>query len=288
MSSELNESQIKRVLQGISIPPQPQVMVDLHMEQAMPDPDIARIADIISQDVGLSAAMLKFVNSAYYGLPRKITSIHQAVMMLGISSVTNIVNGLAVKSEMSDNAIESLHSFWDNAMDVASISSSIARQLGFKYQDECYALGLFHNAGIPLMMSRFKGYRDVLEAGYQDPNFELTNLENQSFKTNHSVVGYYLAKSWALPKTSCYVIAHHHRVERLFTDRSPGDSTYLTFSAILKMAEHLASTYRYLGKADIDYEWNNVGHLALEHLELTEYDFEGIKEVCHEQGLSVS
>ncbi len=285
MSTGLTDDQVKRVLQGIAIPPQPQVMVDLHMEQVMPEPDMARIAQIISQDVGLSAAVLKFVNSAYYGLPRKISSIQQAVMMLGINSIANIVNGLSVKSELSDGAIESLHQFWDNAMDVAAVCSSIAQQIGFKYQDECYALGLFHNAGIPLMMSRFSGYREVLEQGYQSPAFELTDLENQNFRTNHSVVGYYLAKSWALPKSSCYVIANHHRASHIYTNRHAGDSKNLTFLSVLKMAEHISGTYRHIGKASEDYEWMAMGHYALEHLELTEYDFEGMIDVCHEQGI---
>lgn len=285
MSTELNEEQIKRVLQGIAIPPQPQVMVDLHMEQAMPEPDMTRMAQIIAQDVGLSAAILKLVNSAYYGLPRKISSIHQAVMLLGIHSVSNIVNGLSVKGELSDGAIEKLHNFWDNAMDVAAVCSSIANQIGFKYQDECYALGLFHNAGIPLMMTRFKNYKQVLEEGYQSIDFNLTDLENQNFRTNHSVVGYYLAKSWALPKTSCYVIAHHHRARSLFTERMAGDVKHLTFMSILKMAEHISETHKHLGNAREDYEWQAIGSYALEHLELTEYDFEGIIDVCREQGL---
>lgn len=285
MSSELNDAQLKRVLQGIAIPPQPQVMVDLHMEQAMPEPDMNRIAQIIAQDVGLSAAMLKFVNSAYYGLPRKITSIQQAVMMLGIKSVSNIINGLAVKSELSDESITALHGFWDNAMDVASVCSSIAKQIGFKFQDECYALGLFHNAGIPLMISRFSGYRDLLIEAYQEPDFSLTDRENQRFKTNHSVVGYYLAKSWGLPRASSHVIAHHHRLDRLFSERMAGDTKTLTFASILKMAEHICCTYKVLGDAAEDYEWMKVGDFALEHLELTEYDFEGIIEACHEQGI---
>ncbi|MBM6552132.1 HDOD domain-containing protein [Marinomonas ostreistagni] len=287
MSTGLNDEQIQRVLQGITIPPQPQVMVDLHMEQAMPEPDMSRIADIIAQDVGLSAAVLKFVNSAYFGLPRKISSIQQAVMMLGINAIANIVNGLAVKSELSDGAIESLHHFWDNAMDVAAVCASIANQIGFKYGDECYALGLFHNAGIPLMMSRFEGYKQVLESGYQSSNFELTDLENRTFKTNHSVVGYYLAKSWALPKTCCHVIAHQHRAHKLYTNRIAGDSKHLTFLSILKMAEHISGTYKHLGKAAEDYEWMDIGHYALEHLELTEYDFEGIIDVCREQGIGM-
>ncbi|MCZ2722101.1 HDOD domain-containing protein [Marinomonas sp. 15G1-11] len=287
MSTEITESQLNRILQGITIPPQPQVMVDLHMEQAMPDPDLNRIASIISRDVGLSAAILKLINSSYYGLPRKVSSIKQAVMMLGISSISNIINGLSIKSQLSDDSIQSLHDFWDNAMDVAAVSASIAQQIGFRFQDECYSLGLFHNAGIPLMMMRFKDYNDVLEESYQDPNFELTNNENQHFKTNHSVVGYYLSKSWVLPKSSCHVIAHHHRTEQLFQERIAGDKSTLTFSSILKMAEHISGTYKIIGKAQIDYEWDKISEYALEHLELTQYDFEGIVEACHEQGIGL-
>lgn len=285
MSSTLNESQLKRILQGISIPPQPQILVDLHMEQAMPDPDMARISDIISHDVSLSAAVLKLVNSAFFNLPKKITSIQQAVVLLGATSVTNIVNGLAVKSELSDDAIQSLHSFWDTATDVAAICSSLAVQLGFKYRDECYALGLFHNAGIPLMMKRFGGYSETLIQGYNDPAFHLTDLENQTFKTNHSVVGYFLATSWGLPKSCCDVIARHHRIEYVFTQRVPGDTIPLTLAAILKLAEHIASTYRHIGGAEEDFEWQKISHYVLDHLELSEYDFDGLVEVCHEQGL---
>lgn len=287
MSTEITESQLKRILRGITIPPQPQVIVDLNMEQAMPDPDINRMAEIISQDVGLSAAILKLINSSYYGLPRKVTSIQQAVMMLGIGSLTNLVNGLSVKSQLSDESIQALHGFWDNAMDVAAVSSSIAKQIGFRFQDECYSLGLFHNAGIPLMMMRFKNYSRVLEESYQDPNFELTNNENKLFKTNHSVVGYYLAKSWVLPKSSCHVIAHHHRTEKLFQERIAGDKNTLAFAAILKMSEHISGTYKLIGKASVDYEWEKIGEFALEHLELTQYDFEGIIEACHEQGIGL-
>jgi HD-like signal output (HDOD) protein len=138
------------------------------------------------------------------------------------------------------------------------------------------------------MMKRFKGYDKLLQQAYQDPEFELTNLENQAYKTNHSVVGYYLAKSWVLPKTCCHVIAHHHRAERLFNDRIAGDKNTLTFAAILKMAEHISGTYKAIGKSNKDHEWEKIGDFALEHLELTHYDFEGIIEVCHEQGIGMS
>ncbi|WP_394181162.1 HDOD domain-containing protein [Marinomonas posidonica] len=288
MTSSVNENQLGRILRGISIPPQPQVMVDLHMEQAMPDPDMERIADIIAQDVSLSAAVLKLVNSNAFNIEQKIASIQQAVTLLGTDSVTNLVNGLAVKSELTDDAIQALHSFWDTATDVAAISSSLANQLNFKYQDECYALGLFHNAGMPLMMSRFENYQSIIEEAYQTAEFALTDVENRAFKTNHSVIGYYLAKSWGLPKSCCVVIAEHHRVDHLFRNRLPGSRLHLSFAAILKMAEHIASAYQHLGGADEDHEWNRIKHYALDHFELTEYDFDGLIEICHEQGLGLN
>jgi len=57
MATSLSEEQIRHILQGIKIPPQPQILVDLQMEQAMPDPDLKQIARLVSQDVGLSGTM---------------------------------------------------------------------------------------------------------------------------------------------------------------------------------------------------------------------------------------
>ena len=55
MVQELTAEQIRQALQGISVPPQPQIMVDLQMEQVMPNPDLKNIARLISQDPGLPA-----------------------------------------------------------------------------------------------------------------------------------------------------------------------------------------------------------------------------------------
>ena len=82
MSQELSAEYIQQVLQGISVPPQPQIMVDLQMEQVMPNPDLRTIAKLISHDPGLSGALLKLVNSPFFGLTNRIASIQQAVNLL--------------------------------------------------------------------------------------------------------------------------------------------------------------------------------------------------------------
>lgn len=285
MQSDLTDEQLKKLLQGIAIPPQPQIMVDLHMEQVMPDPDMKFMANAIMQDIGLSAAVLKLVNSSYFNIPNKVTTVHQAVALLGVDNIVHITNALTVKGELSDDEINTLQSFWDNSMDVAAVCYSIAKQLGVEYIEEGYALGLFRNAGIILMMKRFPTYVEVLEKGYNDPDFKLTDLENEAFKTNHSVVGYYLAKSWGVSKESCEVIANQHRSKSLFDDEQNIDEKILKLMAILKISEYICSTHKQIGNAAEDYEWLKTGRAVLEYLEITTYELEGMIEVCREQDI---
>jgi HD-like signal output (HDOD) protein len=166
MSQELTSEQIQQALQGISVPAQPQIMVDLQMEQYMPDPDLEVIAKLISQDPGLSGALLKIVNSPYYGLTNKIASIQRAVNLLGSRSIINLINAQSIKGEMNDETIVTLNRFWDTAQDVAMTCLTLAKRIGTQAGDEAYALGLFHDCGVPLMLQRFPDYMTVLEQAY--------------------------------------------------------------------------------------------------------------------------
>ena len=282
---ELSNAQILKILQGISIPSQPQIMVDLQMEQVMPDPDIKRIAELISHDVGLAGTVLKVVNSPFYGLSNKISSIQQAVGILGMSSVVNIVNGISIKSSMGDDTIRALTRFWDTAMDISMTSATLAKQVGYRFPDDAYALGLFHNVGVPILMAKYENYLDIMQESYTGHHARIVDFENQQLKTNHAVIGYYTAKSWNLPSMLCEIIADHHNCQRMFEQKTvENDKTALT--CILKLAEHICGTYKILGRQDEDFEWTEVGTLVLEHLGLNDYDLEGLKESFAELGIS--
>ncbi|AZF55594.1 putative signal transduction protein [Pseudomonas sp. R4-34-07] len=286
MSQELSAEQIQQVLQGISVPPQPQIMVDLQMEQYMPDPDLEVIARLIAQDPGLSGALLKIVNSPYYGLSNKIASIQRAVNLLGSRSVINLINALSIKGEMSDDTIVTLNRFWDTAQDVAMTCLTLAKRTGAQAVDEAYALGLFHDCGVPLMLKRFPNYMTVLEQGYANagPDCRVVDTENNAFNTNHAVVGYYTAKSWRLPEHVTDAIANHHNALAIFSDESSRNPALKNLLAILKMAEHICSSYRVLGNQTVDREWEAIGHLVLDYVGLSDYDFESLKLSIRELG----
>ncbi|HCN64138.1 MAG TPA: HDOD domain-containing protein [Pseudomonas sp.] len=286
MPPELSSQQISQALQGISVPPQPQIMVDLQMEQYMPDPDLEVIARLIAQDPGLSGALLKIVNSPYYGLTNKIASIRRAVTLLGSRTVINLINAQSIKGEMGDDTIVTLNRFWDTAQDVAMTSLSLAKRTGMSAPDEAYALGLFHDCGIPLMLKRFPDYMHVLEQGYANagPGHRVVDTENRHFNTNHAVVGYYTAKSWRLPAHLTEAIANHHNALAIFSDESSRNGPLKNLLAVLKMAEHICASSNVLGNQREDHEWNSISHLVLDYIGLSEYDFENVKESIRELG----
>jgi HD-like signal output (HDOD) protein len=286
MAQPLSAEQLHQALQGISVPPQPQIMVDLQMEQVMPNPDLQAIAKLISQDPGLSGALLKIVNSPFFGLANRIASIQQAVNLLGCDTVINLINAQSIKGELSDETIVTLNRFWDSAQDVAMACLTLAKRIGYQSPDEAYTLGLFHNCGIPLMVKRFPDYMTVLEEAYYSAGSELrvVDTENRLLNTNHAVVGYFTAKSWNLPLHLCEAIASHHDALAIFSDDSGRDAQLKTLLAILKMAEHICESHRVLGNQAEDHEWQSIEQLVLEYVGLSEHDFEHLHESIRELG----
>ncbi len=285
----LDEDNIQKILRGITVPPQPQVIVDIHMEQAMPNPDIKRIGKLISQDVGLSGTILKVVNSDLFGLKNRINSIDQAVQLLGLQSILRITEGLSIKSEMSDEEIVALGSFWDSAMDIASVAASIARDIGYQSPDKAYCLGLFHNCGVPLLFKAHENYLDIVKESYHQSNQRVIDTENQKLKTNHAVVGYFVAKSWSLPQDLCEVIAEHHSIENVFGDNAMNyDGGKKTLLAILKMAEHVCKLHQTLGGQSTDHEWNCIGTDVLNFVGFSDLDFDDMASRLEDIGISSS
>ena len=281
---DLTQEQIDRILQGISIPPQPQIMVDLQMEQFQPNPDIDHIAQLISQDVGLAGTMLKIVNSPLLGLSNSITSIKQAVILLGYNAVISLVNGISIKGELSDDEIVQLNRFWDSAMDIALVCTAVSKQINFRNIDDAYSLGLFHNAGIALMAKRFNNYFEVLSESYQRPGKRIIDVENKHYQTNHAVIGYYVARSWHLPKLVSEAIADHHNVDHILRQGHPEKTALI---CILKIAEHICREYKNLGDSGTDYEWERHGEEILLYTGLSQYDIETMTSNFIDLGLIV-
>lgn len=287
---DLTQENIEKVLRGITIPSPPQIIADLQMEMAMPDPDLNEMASMISKDPGLAGGVLKTLNSPLYG-NRDISSISKAVMMLGMTTIANIVNTLYLRDYqtqaegISDDIFQAMIHFWDSATDVAIASQIVARRLRSGDPEMAYMLGLFHNVGIPLLMQRFTDYPQVLKQSYLLENNRIIDIENERYDTNHAVISFYTAKSWKLPTILCRVISIHHNVVDVFSSNDKTNPEEKTFLAILKIAEHLAGLSRTIGDNGIDEEWDKVSENILEYVGLSQFDYEDLAAYASEQGI---
>lgn len=285
MPHAIDEKISHDILKGIVIPPCPKIVADIQQELAKDDPEIDVIADLINRDAGIAGSVLKAINSPLFGLSGRVKSVSHAVSLLGLKSVINIVTALSLKKVLSDDSIAAMGRFWDTANDVANTATIVSKYTKLGAPDEAYSIGLFHDCGIPLMMMKFPGYMDVLEEAYAAADGGIKNIENAKYKTNHTVLGFYTAKSWTLAEHVCKVISAHHNCQSIF-DEDPDTRTQVKdLLAVLKIAEHLSASYRTLGGCSTHHEWEQIKDSVLDYTGLVDDDLMNLLDECRDAGI---
>lgn len=260
---ELNQIEAEKAVSSVTIPPRPTIVIALMDERAKPEPDFRKIAHIISTDVGISAAIIKTINSPFYGLKRKITSIEQAVSLLGLNNIDALVTSLALRNSTKAAGLDR---FWDEAARTALVAAYLAQQLGSVSREDAHLYGLFRDCGIPILMQRFPDYKETLKLANTSTERAFTEMEDERHGTNHAVVGGLLANNWQLPPHLRDAIRSHHDLSVFNSGLS---NEVLNLIAIAHMAEHIESgTARLSGDA----EWGKLGAASLAHLMLGEQE----------------
>jgi HD-like signal output (HDOD) protein len=260
---------------GIYIPPKPGIIDKIKDCQA----DLQKIGEVIATDLGVSAAVIKVVNSPAFSLPKKISSIPQAVVMLGVERIIAILKTLLLRKTMSSLETKmDLSLFWDLSHKVAVVSSTICRQLNLALADDAYTLGLFHNCGIPILALQYDNYQEIIEYSYSREDGRITSEEFATFGVHHAAAGYRLARVWNLPKILCLAVKHHHSVDRVLDDKTIENPTLKTLLCVLKMAENMVNLPDYLAQCDVDFEWQNISEKVLEFTGLSEYDYVDLRD----------
>ncbi len=253
----LSRQEAEKVIATLAIPPRPTVVTGMMEEQSRDEPDLGRIAQLIASDVGISAAVLKTVNSPLYGLKRKATSIDQAVSMLGLNNVAALVTSLTLRHSIPADGLDR---FWDEAARTALLMAFLAQYLGNVPREEAYMFGLFHDCGIPLLVTRFPNYKETLRLANAAMERDFTAVEDERHHTNHAVVGGLLAANWHLPRHLRDAIRLHHDLQAF---QSGASEATLNLIALIQLAEHLENLY---ARRANDSEWSKMGEAAQAYL----------------------
>lgn len=271
MDTELSLEGIDALLNGVTIPPRPSLLVSLDAELKSDSPNPKVVEALITKDVGVSAAMLRTLNSPLFGLSRKVGSVLQAVQLLGMRNVRNVVTGLMLRNAAGGGA--SLERFWDSAEQVASINVLVCGLLPRVPREECYTFGLFRDCGIPMLMQRFPDYRETLRLAAGDPR-PMTEVEDERHGTSHAAVGHVIGRVWGLSDTVRAAILHHHEVD-LFASADDTHPMSHTLVAINILAEHLNDTAQRMRE---DRQWARHGNEVLDYLGLSNTDYTDLRE----------
>ncbi|GAB3245614.1 HDOD domain-containing protein [Chitinimonas naiadis] len=249
MAVQLTEVEAAKLLKSLTLPPLPQVMVEMRAAQERGE-DHETLAGIVGQDLSLSAAVLKTANSpAFAG--RQLDSLQDAILFLGVSNLEAVVTSVALKRSIPLPPI--LGMFWDEATRIAAIASMLARHWKLARPEQAYLFCLFRDSGIPVLAQRFPSYISTLARAMAHAA-QFVEIELKSRTCSHVVVGYLLARSWYLPDALNLAILHHHDFADLqdTTLISPESARLV---ALARMAEYLLHTHQ---TGERDEHWHEI------------------------------
>ncbi len=176
------------------------------------DASVQEIEDILRLDPGLTANILKLTNSAMFGLPTKVGSVKQAILLLGTQKLKQLIIASCVGAVM-DQDIPGYElpagELWHHSIAVSVAAQGLVRELGFKSGDDIFTAALLHDVG-KLILGQFIDKDDAIlraAAGYT-VSFEVA--EREVLGTDHAEIGAHILEGWCLPESLVHAVRWHH------------------------------------------------------------------------------
>ncbi|MBW1780226.1 MAG: HDOD domain-containing protein [Deltaproteobacteria bacterium] len=177
-----------------------------------PESTASKIEELLRYDPGITANILKLTNSAYFGLPAKIGSVRQAIVLLGWERLGKLVMTSCVNAIL-DKAVPGYDlpagELWRHSIAVSIAAELLAKELGIAAGDEIFTAALLHDLGKLVLGNYVKEDLQAIEAAAgEDIPFQVA--ERQVLGTDHAEVGSRLLESWSFPESLVKSVRWHH------------------------------------------------------------------------------
>jgi putative nucleotidyltransferase with HDIG domain len=198
------------LLEASKLPPIPQTAQRTLALMHNPEANATRLARIISTDQVLAARVLRWANSAYYGMESQIVTVKQAIVVLGTDTVQELIMSYSLSDQLnrpvSGYDLER-GELWHHALGTAIGAKLISKHCCLKIDEEAYFAGLLCDIG-KLIFEKLLREADAWQAEKDQDSF--LNLERANFGIDHALLGAEIARHWQLPETLVDAIAYHH------------------------------------------------------------------------------
>ncbi len=230
------------------LPPMPvaiQKAMGLLDDRASSASDIARV---ISRDEAITARLLRVINSAFYGLPRRISSVRHAVTLLGFEQVRLLLLGISLfetGSVQKPRAAANRELVWRHSFSCAMWAQAIARHSRYDPVEEAFIAGLLHDVGkVVLGVSVPQEFANSVEFA-KKKGMDSRDAEQELLGIDHTQTGTVLSKRWNFPLPfHCCIAEHHNSCPTVAGESEAEEKRIRRLLAIVRVAD---SASRLLG-----------------------------------------
>jgi len=190
------------------LPPLPHVASQAIVMVEDPDTTAGKLTNLLGQDTALAARVLKIANSAMFSMQREITTLNQAIMVIGFKSLKGIIVAATLR-QLNRKFGKPEQMIWENSACTAIGCHTLASFLRKPYVDEAFLLGLLHDLGKLVLIRQLPNeYQAIINKTKQGKIF--VDVEQNDFGFAHPLIGALVAKKWNFSMETCQVILHHH------------------------------------------------------------------------------
>lgn len=254
-------------IRGHKIPELPNEVLLLEQEIKSKFCSATTVAKIIEMNATLSGEVMRIVNSPVIKVKEPVLSIRDAVNVMGLNNIYNLVVSAALKNMFGTQGL--FKDIMDHSVDVAFCMADIADWVEGVSRDEAYMLGLFHNVGALMLAGKDdKVYEPIFRNSMSLP-FSSIEKEQLKYGSNHAVIGVLIGKKWHLPIDMLSAIMLHHNAQcsQIKNDRVRG------MVAMIKVANAMVSEVSlgaYRGEEMLEYEKDGIDELMIPSNVITE------------------
>lgn len=175
-----------------------------------------QVAEIVGKDQSMVTAILKIVNSPFYGLNRRVSSISHAIVLLGYRTIRNVALSTTLLNTFGKKKKEGFFDrtrCWRHAIATAACAKVLAEHVGDTDAEEAFLAGLIHDMGSIILDHYFSDeFEEALELAMKE-SIPLLEAEARTFGMTHADVGKLVAEKWNFPAEVCAAIGTHHDFE---------------------------------------------------------------------------
>ncbi|MFQ5642347.1 MAG: HDOD domain-containing protein [Thiogranum sp.] len=190
----------------------PEVCIQVQALADSPYTTAQDIGDVVGKDTALTTRLLKLVNSAYFGLPRKVDTVTRAVNMIGMRELRNLTmaaSAAEVFSRIPGNLID-MAAFWQHSVYCGLLARNFAQRCNVLHSERLFTAGLLHDVGRLLMLTKLPDQITLAESMRLESDRDICDIERELVGFDHAETGQALLQHWNMPQNLCISVLYHH------------------------------------------------------------------------------